>query len=162
MQTKPVLTKEYVDKLTSLTSLITPQKAKIKELEEIKAKELAALSANDESALIELNEKKEQLSAEVEESKVLIVEESINNIASTQTVVVPEIVYPTVKPKRQQWKVEIADVKKVIQKEIDLLDITLNSAAAKTKLELVKGSGILEGKEEYFENGLRFYLEKTY
>ena len=134
-----ILGNEYLKLLNNLTVAIKEQKSKI-----------AALK-KDETVT------QETITQQLEESKKEIISTSIIN-----KVEIAQPIMPVIKPKRQQWKVEIADVKKAIQHHADILDVFINPKLSIDLLNEFKKSDNAKGREEYISNGLRFYLDKTY
>lgn len=147
---------------TGLTDLLTKQKIKVKELEEIKAKELAAIEQNNDAVAIELQEKKDQVQNEIEQNKILVQESAAESFEFNTAIPIAEEVFVNVSAKRTTWKFELVDTEQCLKKSAHLLDITLNKDKAKEMLNTLKATDQLKGKTEITVNGVRFYEEKTY
>ena len=150
-------------KYQSLTAQIKNQKDKVKQLLEIKAQEAEALKKDDDETLIALAEKKEAITATIEENKTEVQQQAIN-VATEANIISVEPILNAPKVRRQSWKWEIIDIEKE-QKHLpaymvaipnkDFLDAELD----KFKKDLPKNSTL----EEHipFKN-VRFFLDKQF
>ena len=153
---------DAVTRFSELNSILAQQKEKVKALEEEREKELAALKAGDDAAVIEAKEKQEAIAEQIEENKVVVQETAINQATSAAPVVIPEEVLPEVKARRTTWKFEVLNIKEVAKKAPDLVKMEINDEAVKGVLKTLKDTNQLAGKTEYVLNGIRFYEDKTF
>lgn len=142
-----------------LTVLIKEQKIKVKELEKEKQKLDEAIKSGDDDATFDIMQKTESIQSSIDETRLNVqsaaVEDSQVTSRATQ-------VFPTVKPKRTTWKYELVDQKELLKKSPELVIINLNDEKVKEVLNTLRTSGLLNDKEEYTMNGIRYFVEKTY
>lgn len=148
---------EFESMLTDLSKDIKEQKVKIRQLENVR-KQISKSTSGDD--VVELQEKAEQLEADIEEKKIVVQEKAIDQ--STSFVPVATVVHPTVKPRRTTWKWEVTDLSKLAKKMPHLVKVVPDEDAIKAVLETKKTDGSLEGKDEEILHGLKFYAEKLF
>lgn len=155
---------DLVKRLDELTPLINTQKNAIRQLEQLEKDKLAAEKKGDDAALIEIEDKKEQLTAVVEEQKVLVQETAINQATKTTEVIVAQPVFNTIKSRRSKWKGELKTDDKSLKAAFNagLLKCEIDPDKLKLLIETLETTKQLEGKEEFEINGIRLFLEKLY
>lgn len=157
---------EMITRLNELTPLVSVQKQVVRELSGLdKAEEQAIADGNDEK-LQEILEKKEEISGKIQENKVKVQETAANQATRSYGGYSGgyKSVFPEVKTKRRSWKTELISPEIAVKHDLSFLRIELNPETIKNRLEELKTDGKLkEGKaEEFTENGIRYFLEKTY
>lgn len=144
-----------------LKPIIVSQKQKIKEKEDLDNQLLEAQKQNNIEAIDTINEKKELVEDEIKQNQILVQENALNQ-KPIQHVENARVIYPSVKARRVSWEIELVDADMAIKKAKDLLDISLNKEKAKTVLATLKEAGVLEGREEYILNGIKYYQKTLY
>lgn len=153
-----------VERCNELTPLINTQKDAIRQLEQLAKDKLEAEKKGDDAKLIEIEDKKEALTAVVEEQRVLVQETAINQATKTTEVVVAQPVFNTVKSRRSKWKIELLQDKKSIQKALDagLLDCEINKEKGEVLINTLKETEQLKDKKELIIHGCKIYLEELF
>ena len=144
---------------TELNKLLAEQKVIVKELEENARKQEDAKKANDDEALLKLQQEQEKKEAQIEENKIVVQETAIAQSVNTAPEEAPEVI-PTVKARRSVWKWEAVDLKETAKKMPDWTSVTIVESKVDDYLKAKKAEGI-EG-EEFVTAGIRFWLDKTY
>lgn len=152
---------ELIEKAAALTPKIKDQKEAIRQLDELHRKEEEAKKTGDDATLLQVMEEKEVVQATIDEGKVTVQEEAINQATNTP-VYVGRSSFSAPKPRRTTWKIEIVDLELAIRKSRMLLDITLNPTKANESKKLLQDSGVFDGKTEHIVNGIRYYEDKQY
>jgi len=138
-----------------LETALKTQKEKVRELEGLGKK---AASANDEQ-LIEIIEKKELITAEIEQAKNQVQEDSVNAITSTTVeTLVPESTLVAPKARRTSWQMKIVDPKKAFA--AGMVEVELNKVKAKAVLDELKKAS--PDNDAFFKDGIHYYQEKSY
>lgn len=153
---------DFASRASELIPFIREQKKSIEKMIALKEKEKAAKKAGDDRTLLKIMGQKETLSDKMDGTKVVVQETAINSIVSSPTQVAEVVAPEAVSARRTSWEVEIGDIKEIMKKAPDLLDVNLNTTKAKVVLKTLKESGILDGKTEYILNGVRYYEKKIY
>jgi DNA repair exonuclease SbcCD ATPase subunit len=153
---------EAVDRFSQLNSQLADQKKRIKELEELRRQELEAQKKKDDEALLAIRAKQEEVTAQVEETKVVVQETAINQAVNSAAPVYAEEVLPQVKARRTTWKYEVLNINEVAKKSPHLVSIQINDDKVKEQLKTLKEAGNFDGKTEMVLNGIRFYEDKTF
>lgn len=154
-----------IEKADELTPLIKTQKEAIKKLEDLKKQEEAALKSGDDQAVLDARDAQEAVTQKIDENKIVAQETAIG---MTQSAGVSNggyarpVTSAAPKARRTTWEMEMKDLKELLKKSPDLLDMTLNKEKAKVILKTLKDSGQLEGKTEITLNGVRYFEEKSY
>lgn len=150
---------EMVEKLNTLTPLLTSQKENIKELDKLNVAEAQAIQSGDAEAAAVIAEKKEEIDYKVQETKVNVTETAIRttNVQSAYPSV--SVVLPDVKVSRRQWKAELVKGEEAKALKAGLLDVELNPRTWRSVLETLKETGVLKDKKEYTLNGVRYFEE---
>ena len=148
-----------IERSNELTSKIKEQKDLVKELERVTLEQKQALEDGDDEKVQELLGKSEILEAKIEENTILVQETASKSVILTE-IVAPEIDMPNTR--RKSWKFEIVDVKEVMKKRPELLDVSLNHKAVNEVLRTMKDTGVLNGKTELILNGIRFFIDVNY
>jgi hypothetical protein len=148
-----------IERCNELTAKIKEQKDIVKELERLEQEKKLAFEQGNDEKVQQLQEKSEFLEAKMEENTVLVQETAAKSVILTE-IVAPEIDMPSTR--RKAWKFELLDVKEVMKKRPDLLDVSLNNKAVSEVLKTMKDTGVLNGRTEYILNGIRFYQDVNY
>jgi hypothetical protein len=151
-----------IEKYNSLTSLLTLQKTRVKELEALEEQKRKATKEQDDKKLLELNEKQFKLESKIEENKIAVQETAINQATETARTTEPEIVLPNVSTRRKTWTWEVSNLSETVKKcplwtKVETVDKYID--------EYMKASKSMwqeSGKEEMIVNGIRFFIQKTY
>lgn len=144
-----------VSKFSELNSQLAVQKEKIKELERLEELEK---KEKDETLILEIKEKKDEIKDIIDESKISIQEKAIDT--SLNVVDLAEEVFAEVKPRRSVWVWEAKNLKETLKKMPDWVELTTNDEKINDYLKAKKSEGI-HGEDFEFA-GIRFYLKKTY
>lgn len=150
---------EAVQKFSELNSLLKTQKETVRELEENVRQQEAAKKANDDEALLRLQEEQELTQQKVEEAKITVQETAINQ-ATKPTVEVAIEVLPEVKARRTAWDWEVTDLKEMAKKMPDWTEIKPIDSKINEFLKAKRAEGI--NVEEFTVAGVRFFLKKTF
>lgn len=153
-----------VTNFSKLTVNITDQKAKIRQLEELKKKEAEATAANDEEKMMALRESQETVKQQIEEKKEQVQLDAIDAVTNKTEVITAEAILPKVKVRYSSWKWEVRfSVIERYQKSLpSYLMVSPNEEVIEAKLKELKASKVLEDKEEYIWEGVRFWLDIKY
>lgn len=149
-----------IERCNELNEKVKEQKELIKEREKIEKEKEEAQKAGDDEKLAELMGLEEYLDDKIAENTVLVQEMAASNISSSENTDEGSIDSP--KARRTTWKAEIFDVKVVIKKSAEMLDISLNAEKVRQSIHTLKAAGVFAGKEEVIVNGIRYYQEKTF
>lgn len=147
------------DKYEILTSALTTQKENIRKMNALLQKK-DNVETNEELDIILEQEEviKNNISSNINNVQADIAEEMV----SSGYAVTPEYIPTTVKARRTTWKFELVDTDKAFKKSPELLDISLNNEKTKAVLATLKSTGVLDEKDEYILNGVRYFEEKTF
>lgn len=151
---------DFVERCNELTPKIREQKEAIRRLEEIAQKKLEAERTGDDRTLLHLLEQEDRITDKVEANKTIIIESAISQALKPTTIESARVQYNTAKVSRTTWEYEIVDEEKAYK--AGLLICELDKKKAKMKKEELEEKGLLEGKTEYIQNGIRFYLHKKW
>jgi len=154
---------EMEELLNGLSPAIKSQKEAIRTLNKLSEQETKALESGDDEQVLEILDKKESLETQIQENKIKVQENTVNNISNrgnTYSVATP--VYPTVKAKRTTYKYEVVDLGQVIKKTPEFTTTIINNAKVEEFLKSVRIQKELEDNDEFIENGIKFYKEKKY
>lgn len=150
-----------VERFSELNNLLAQQKVTVKNLEELKRKELEAEKAANEELMIQLKLDREAAETKIEEQKISVQEKVIEQSVNTFVPVAEEIL-PTVKARNTRWKYELVNEKEAMKKAPEMLVVSLNDDKAKEVLKTLKDTNQLEGKKELILNGVRYFEQVTY
>lgn len=156
---------DFIQRAGELTPLIKKQKEAIKELEDIAKRQQEAEAKGDDAAFIQLEEQKEQVTARIEETQVVVQETAISQAVKVDTSVeVGRPVFTTVDARRTSWEAEISNEPKSLEKafKAGLLDCTINKEKIKTIIGTLKSAGTLKDKSEITIDGIRYFEKKLY
>lgn len=156
---------EFIERAGELTPLIKKQKDALKELELIASQQAEAEAKGDDGAFIELEAKKELVTARIEETQVVVQEKAINQATAVNTTTeVGRPVFNTIKSRRSTWKAELPKNQKDLEKAFKsgLLTCDLDREKIKTLIATLEDTGQLKDIEEITVNGVRIYLEKLF
>lgn len=156
---------EMVGKLNELTPLLTEQKKAVKELSGLDVAEQKAIETGDDESLLAISEKKETITAQVQETKIRVQETAVNQSSySGGGGGFYTTVKSGIKPSRRTWKTELVSATDALKTNPDLLRVELNPIMVKAELEKLKASGKLkEGEtEELTIGGIKYFLHKDY
>lgn len=145
------------EKALKLDDLIKAQKSALKELQGLETAE----NASDEE-ILDATEKKEQITAKIEQTKQEIQSKALNMATEAETVVVPEMVLPDVKAKRRTWDWEINDLAALYKKAPELVELTANKEAIKAILKKKVEDGETKGITEFYHLCIKFFVKATY
>jgi hypothetical protein len=142
-------------KASNLEELIKVQKEAIKILTALKGKEMAAEAIGDDETVLALREQQEGFTAKLEQTKI-DVQESAISMATQADVIEPEIIVLIApKARRTSWKWDVVDLKAAQKAGLTV-----------TVIDLEKVDEILKEKRkeenECTENGIRYFIEKSY
>lgn len=146
---------EAVSSLNELTSLISKQKERLREIE---ALEEQAQNSDDEEDLSDIFAKKESLESEIEEEKITVQETAINT--QLNRIEEADVIYPEVKARRSVWAWEVHDIKETQKKMPSWTEIVPKEDKINEYLKAKKQEGI-NGEEFYFA-GIKFFNKKTF
>jgi len=156
------------EKAQNLTELIRTAKDAIKKIADLRAKEQAAEAKGDDQAVLNLREQQETVTAKLEEAKIHVQEASIS-MATQADVVEPEVILAKeAKPRIKLWRFEVVNDVDKNGNEIENSGLKKAEKAGLTLLilDLEKVGEILKEKRktenECTENGIRYYIEKSY
>lgn len=152
---------DAVVRYTELNSIVKTQKAIVKNLEELKAKEAEAALKQDDEAQMKLQEQIEAANAQVEENRTVVQETAINQSINGSSFT-PVIPITTPKARRTTWKWEVVDQREVMKKTPELVVFSVDEEKVKEKMATLKQAGLFDGKQEYVLNGIRYYESKTF
>lgn len=149
-----------IERCNDLNSKIAEQKLLVKEKEKIEAEKNLALSKeNDEKAQM-LAQKEQEIADKIRENTIRVQEQASEAVFSNSDV--GEVVESAPKARYTAWKAEIFNEKEAIKKASDLLKISLDPDKVKTSINLLKDTGVLDGKTEYVLNGIRYFVNQTF
>lgn len=150
---------ELVSKVDSLSPIIKKQKGIIKDLEKAEKEQAKAKASGDDAAYLAMEEKKELLQYDLDETKNNLQETAINSAINSSSPVIAEEVLPVVNTRRKQWKYEVVDEKKAFA--AGMLITEINTEKAKTQLAALKET-LAKDQEEVTVGGIRYFLDKQY
>lgn len=161
---------DLVARCEPFNDLIKQQKQTIDDLEKLEKEKLEAEKKGDDATLIELEDKKDELVAKMEETKVVVQETAINQAVKSETVEIARPIYNTIGARRTTWKAMLVTKPDgtLDQKELEkafkagLLICTINPEKTRDVLATLKSTNQLKDKTEIIVNGIRYYEEKTY
>lgn len=151
---------EAEERFNSLNEAVKLQKDSIKELEALKNVDI-----NDDAAVLAAEDKKEAITARIEENKVVVQQDAVNSFTKISSNYIPiaHTIYPPVKARRTTWEIELVDTKEALKKAPSLLTISLNKDAARLVYNALKDSGaIAKDAKEYTLNGIRYYERQLF
>lgn len=152
---------ELIQKADSLTPLIKQQKATLKALEALNEEALKAEQSGDDEYILSVLEKKNSFESKIDELHIRVQETAINMATQTETVVVPEVVYPaTPKARRTTWEWEVVDIQETLKKMPSFVTLSPNKEKIDEYLKAKRAEGITG--EEFTVFGIKFYIKKTY
>jgi len=141
-----------VAKAVNLTELIKVQKEAIKILTALNRKEMAS---GDDAEILELREQQEQIQQTLEQTKINVQEKAIS-MATQADVVEPEVVLAKeAKPRLSKWYWQMVDEKAATK--AGLTTVIPNKEKIDALLKEKR-----EAETECTENGIRYYIEKSY
>lgn len=150
-----------IERYIELNSLLKSQKEVVRELEENARKQAEAKKANDDAALLKLQEEQAKQEAQIELNKTVVQETAINQSMKEETIVATEVI-PEVKARRTTWKFEVVNEKEVMKKAPELVVFSIDEEKVKANLKLLKDTEQLTGKTELTINGIRYFEVKTF
>lgn len=152
---------DAVTRYSELNALLKTQKETVRQLEENARKQAEAKKANDDAALLKLQEEQAEQEAKIEEAKTIVQETAINQSMKEEAPLAQEIL-PEVKARRTTWKFEVVNEKEVMKKAPELVVFSIDEEKVKSNLKLLKDTEQLTGKTELTINGIRYFEVKTF
>lgn len=150
---------ELIGKADMLVPLIKKQKKIIKDLEQAEKDQAKAKASGDDAKYLELQEAKEVLQYDLDETKNNLQETAINSAINSSSPVIAEEVLPTVKARRVSWEMEIVDQKKAFA--AGMLICELDKDKGKAQLAVIKET-IAEDQNEMIISGIRYFKKYSY
>jgi hypothetical protein len=150
---------EFVNDCKAIRSLLADQKIKVKELFDLEKQEQEAAETGNDEAVLEIQDKKEALEANIAQTGINLQETAISQ-ATAATPIEPEIVLPEIKGARKYWKWQVANIKETAKKMPTWVSMVVDPTMVEEYLKAKKVEGI-EGDEFTFA-GIRFYQETKY
>lgn len=137
-----------------IRSLLTAQKEKVRELEELERKSQEAAKNGSDEEILQIMEKKELVEAQIAEKRVNIQEEALKQATTpteTATVIIPLI------PKggRKLWRYEIVDEK--LAAKSGLMKLVPDEEKIDLRLKEMR-----ENETECVESGVRYFVERRF
>lgn len=149
-----------IERCSELLPLIKKQKENIRELEDLKIKEAAAIASGDDAKVLEIQEAKEVVTYAIDEAKVVVQETAINSAMNSPSAPIEvETISFTPRARRTSWEYEIVDEKKAYA--AGMLSCEINDEKAKSALAVVKQT-IPKGQTEMIVNGIKYFEKKIY
>lgn len=153
---------DFTLRANELTPQIKTQKQAIKDLAELEAAKKVADDTGDDATFLQLEEKKEEITARIEETSIKVQETAINQAIKVQPAASVTQVYNTVSARRSVWEWEVEDIQLLAKKMPHLVKLIADEEKIDELLKTKKADGSLKDKEEEKYFGLRFYLKKTF
>lgn len=144
-----------IERCNELNGKLSDQKQLIKERERLEREKLKAV--DDDEKMQEILIREQIISNKIADNTVLVQEQ-----AASSMLLAEELELEEVKPRRTVWKAEIQDVKEVMKKAPQMLDISLNADKVREAISTLKDSGSFKGKTEIVVNGIRYFESKTF
>ncbi len=149
-----------IERCNELTPILKSQKESIREMEQLKKDQAAAIASGDDATVMELEQKKEALSDKIDEGKVVIQEKAIEGtIRGSGPSSGATQIFSAPSARRTTWECEIVDEKKAFA--AGMLICEIDKEKAKTALATIKQT-IPEGQEEITVSGIRYFIKKVY
>lgn len=148
-----------IERCNELNSKLAEQKVLVKQKEELLKQQEKAKEAGDDDKLSELKAKEQEIENKIADNTVTVQEQAANSII-TNSNELDEL--DEVKARRTVWKAEIQDVKEVMKKASQMLDISLNAEKIREAISTLKDAGTFKGKTEVVVNGIRYFESKTF
>lgn len=147
---------EFVTDCKAIRSLITWQKEKVRLLEDLEKQQQKAAKNEDDGAFLEIEEKKEQVVAQIEETKVNI-QETASNQAQQSAPAFKQVFTTIPSGGRKIWKWRMVDEKSATKSGLTL--VVPNEA--KIKEILSENRDIWNKKEvnSFTENGIEYFTD---
>lgn len=153
---------QAAEKYESLTALIKLQKDSIKEFERIEKQRIEAQKANDEAKMLELQEKQELLTAKIDDNKVSVQENAINQTTFTGVVEQAIEIMPDVKVRRKAWKWKISDIAKTTKMQPSWVKVVTVDEKIDEFMKASRDDWNNSNVEAKEINGITFYIERSY
>lgn len=150
---------DAIERLAPLTEILKNQKLVVKEREDLAAQKLAAEKSGNDEKLMEVIEKQEANVQQIESNKITVQEKAIEQPVRSFATYTP-VSTPTVKPKRTTVKWRVIAIG-VTQKRMPSwvrsvpVDELIDAYLATIKDKVLKEGSVSE-------NGIEFFVEKTY
>lgn len=148
-----------IERCNELNSKLAEQKVLVKQKEELLKQQAKAKEAGDDDKLNELKAKEQAIESQIADNTVTVQEQAANSIITSSNEL-DEL--DEVKARRTVWKAEISDVKEVMKKAPQMLDISLNTEKIREAIATLKDAGTFKGKTEIVVNGIRYFESKTF
>ena len=155
-----------------IRSQLAAQKEKVRLLEDLEKQQQEAAKNSDDGAFLEIEEKKEQISSQIEETKINI-QETASNQAQQATTPIRQIFAAIPSGGRKLWKwrvvndvdkegkeIEGSGLKRAEKKEFAML--VPNEKKIKDFLAENRDSWNDKEIESFIENGIEFYIDKKF
>lgn len=142
-----------------LIPIIKDQKTKIEELEKLNTQLLEAEAHNDPEKMDELMAKVDEKSNEILQNNAVVQEAALNQ--ESFPVIEATEVLPEFKTKRTNFSYEIADLEVALKKSRQLLEISIDSKAAKLVKDKLVEEGAFEGKDEVIRDGIKYIATRV-
>lgn len=148
-----------IERCNELNSKLAEQKVLVKQKEELLKQQAKAKEAGDDDKLNELKAKEQEIESQIADNTVTVQEQAANSIivSSNELDELDEV-----KARRTVWKAEIIDVREVMKKAPQMLDISLNTEKIREAIATLKDAGTFKGKTEIVVNGIRYFESKTF
>ena len=150
---------EFQNDCKAIRSLITGQKEKVKLLEGLEKQQQEAAKNEDDGAFLEIEEKKEQISAQIEENKVII-QETASSQAQQAAPSFKQVFTTIPSGGRKLWKWRMVDEKAATKSGLTL--VVPNEAKIKEILSENREDWNKKEAERFVENGIEYFIEKKF
>jgi len=150
---------EFKTSCEPIRSQLTAQKEKVRLLEDLEKQQQEASKNEDDGAFLEIEEKKEQISAQIEETKINIQETASNQAQQAAPSFKQE--FATIPSGgRKIWKWRMVDEKAATKSGLTLT--VPNEAKIKEILSENRENWNKKEVEKFVENGIEYFIEKKF
>jgi hypothetical protein len=152
-----------IERYDTLAGLIKEQKVKVKALEVLTGKLEKAKQDGDADAMLDLEQKIDDVKEAVAEGNINLQEYAINEATKVDDDIInAEEILPAVKTRRTTIKSEAIDIKTLFKKLPHLVNLVLNDEEVKKFVKTKVAEGALNDVDEINVFGLRIYKEKLF
>jgi hypothetical protein len=149
---------DFKSRSESIRGLITAQKKIVKSLEGLKNETVKAIAIGADEKLLEIEEKKEDLEAQIEQNRINVMETAAGQTKSFSPI--EQLVAVSLKARRTSWDYEVND--EATAYRWGMLRTEIDPKKAKEILANLKSNGTLADKKEFIYNGIRFFLKELF
>jgi hypothetical protein len=150
---------EFKTSCEPIRGQLTAQKEKVRVLEDLEKQQQEAAKNENDEVFLEIEEKKEQIIAQVEENKVTI-QEVASNQAQKTTTSATQVFAKIPTGGRKLWKWRLVDEKSATKSGLTL--VVPNEAAIKDILAGKRDSWNEKKLEKVVENGIEYYVDQKF